>query len=129
MCKKNGGRAMQQTLLYYDEIETPLGSILAVVKEDKTVRIDFGEMSDLQEKISNWGKRYFSTPHFLHEPNQLKKVRKELLEYFTYDRKEFSIDIELYGTTFQKKVWQSLLKCIPYGDAWTYKDIAIDIGH
>jgi len=43
----------------------------------------------------------------------------ELEEYFQKQRTSFTIPLLLIGTTFQKKVWESLLK-IPYGKTSTY---------
>ena len=43
----------------------------------------------------------------------------ELEEYFKKQRINFTIPLLLVGTTFQKKVWQSLLQ-IPYGKTSTY---------
>ena len=57
-----------------------------------------------------------------------KLVYKEILEYFAGERKRFDFPFELRGTSFQKKVWQELLK-IPYGEVRSYKDIAIAIGN
>ncbi|NMD38346.1 MAG: methylated-DNA--[protein]-cysteine S-methyltransferase [Christensenellaceae bacterium] len=53
-------------------------------------------------------------------------VYKQLCEYFNGERKYFEIAYELIGTSFQKNVWNALLK-ISYGQTRSYKDIAIDI--
>ncbi len=53
----------------------------------------------------------------------LQKVGAELNQYFQGKRKEFSFNIDLEGTLFQKKVWRALLT-IPYGQTRSYKDIA-----
>jgi methylated-DNA-[protein]-cysteine S-methyltransferase len=58
----------------------------------------------------------------------LDRARKQLEEYLAGNRKVFSVDLELTGTPFQKKVWAELLK-IPYGQTASYKDIARRIGH
>ncbi len=58
----------------------------------------------------------------------LKKVVKELDEYFSGKRKTFDIPISFNGTEFQKKVWNALLE-IPYGETRSYKDIAEHIGN
>ncbi len=47
----------------------------------------------------------------------------ELEEYFSGQRKNFDLPLELTGTPFQKKVWAQLCK-IPYGKTCAYKDIA-----
>ncbi len=57
-----------------------------------------------------------------------RRCAKELLEYFEGKRKKFDIEIPIEGTTFQKSVFNELLK-IPYGQVVTYKDIAIRTGN
>ena len=51
----------------------------------------------------------------------------QLQEYLEGKRKKFDIPIKLYGTEFQKKVWNELLK-IPYGKTVSYEEIAKRIG-
>lgn len=53
---------------------------------------------------------------------------KEFTEYFRGERKEFTFSYKMYGTEFQKKVWDALTK-IPYGETCSYKDVAIAIGN
>lgn len=50
----------------------------------------------------------------------IEQTIRELDEYISYKRKEFSIPLLLVGTDFQKSVWESLLK-IPFGKTSTYK--------
>jgi methylated-DNA-[protein]-cysteine S-methyltransferase len=57
------------------------------------------------------------------ESNCPPKVKKELEEYFSGKRKEFSFPVEIRGTSFQKKVWEEVRK-IPYGETRTYREIA-----
>ncbi len=56
-------------------------------------------------------------------PLPLKECVQQLNEYFAGDRKEFSLNLLLDGTDFQKKVWNQLMK-ISYGKAVSYKDVA-----
>ena len=46
-----------------------------------------------------------------------------LNEYFSGERKVFTVPIDLKGTEFQCKVWNNLLK-IPYGETRCYSEIA-----
>ncbi|NLW00207.1 MAG: methylated-DNA--[protein]-cysteine S-methyltransferase [Clostridiales bacterium] len=51
----------------------------------------------------------------------------ELTQYFSGQRREFTIPIDIRGTLFQLQVWNALRE-IPYGQVASYKDIAIRIG-
>lgn len=64
----------------------------------------------------------------LHEDDPFMfNVFGELSEYFKGIRKKFSVQLDLQGTDFQKKVWHELLK-IPYGKVTTYKALAVKLG-
>jgi methylated-DNA-[protein]-cysteine S-methyltransferase len=53
---------------------------------------------------------------------------RELKEYFSGERREFSFPLDLRGTGFQLACWHALLE-IPYGETRSYRDIAQAIGH
>ncbi|MDF7671235.1 methylated-DNA--[protein]-cysteine S-methyltransferase [Orbaceae bacterium ESL0721] len=58
----------------------------------------------------------------------LIQTEKELKEYFSGERRQFSIALDTKGTFFQQKVWNALMT-IPYGKTRSYKDQAVDIDH
>lgn len=63
------------------------------------------------------------------EPNEvLLETQKQIEEYFKGKRTEFTFPIEIDGTDFRKEVLLAMKK-IPYGDTWSYSDLAISSGH
>jgi methylated-DNA-[protein]-cysteine S-methyltransferase len=56
----------------------------------------------------------------------LKQAEQQLREYFKGERKKFTIPLEMFGTDFQKKVWQALLT-IPFGETRSYGELAKQI--
>lgn len=114
--------------LYYDEVDTPVGTLLIVSDGKNIVRIEYGSLVQLDEKMTKWAERYFTDPSFVKKPEIVEPVESELQDYFQNKREEFSIAFEFHGTAFQKQVWQALLDTIPYGETKTYKDIAETIG-
>jgi methylated-DNA-[protein]-cysteine S-methyltransferase len=62
-----------------------------------------------------------------HRTNIVDKCIEELDEYFHKGRKFFSVELDLKGTIFQKKVW-SELQTIPFGTTISYEELAIRIG-
>lgn len=58
--------------------------------------------------------------------NHTKQCVKELQEYFNHKRKAFTVALNPTGTDFQKRVWHFLCT-IPYGERWSYKDLALKI--
>lgn len=61
-------------------------------------------------------------------PPVIKKCYKQLDEYFSGVRQNFSVKLQLEGTDFQKKVWKHL-QTIPFGKTASYKDIATALGN
>jgi methylated-DNA-[protein]-cysteine S-methyltransferase len=61
-------------------------------------------------------------------PNALTRVARQLDEYFAGSRRAFSLDFELEGTDFQRRVWMALAD-IPYGETVSYGELAREVGH
>lgn len=57
----------------------------------------------------------------------LSETVRQLQEYFSGRRREFSLPVSPAGTAFQRAVWEALLT-IPYGKTCSYGDIAAMIG-
>ena len=54
---------------------------------------------------------------------------KALIKYLQGDLQAFdTIRLHLLGTPFQQRVWQTL-RTIPPGETWSYKQLAINLGH
>jgi methylated-DNA-[protein]-cysteine S-methyltransferase len=54
-------------------------------------------------------------------------VLRQLQEYFAGKRTIFTVEFDLQGTEFQKKVWNELYR-IPFGEVISYKELAQRIG-
>jgi methylated-DNA-[protein]-cysteine S-methyltransferase len=60
-------------------------------------------------------------------PASLQKCATELEEYFSGKRKSFDLPLQPNGTSFQRHVWDELLK-IPYGKTISYLKLAQQLG-
>jgi methylated-DNA-[protein]-cysteine S-methyltransferase len=98
---------------YVFSFESKIGNLNIYEANKKIFRIEYNE-----EKID---KEYI----FEMTPT-IENATRQIEEYLNGDRKIFNVPIELYGTEFQVKVWNELLK-IPYGETKTYKEIAMNI--
>lgn len=54
-------------------------------------------------------------------------IADQLAEYFSGERRCFDVPLDLGGTPFQRRVWDSLLR-IPYADRVSYLQIATELG-
>ena len=61
------------------------------------------------------------------ENGVIRKTRSQLDEYFGGSRRTFDLPLRPVGTAFQCEVW-SMLEKIPYGETWSYGDVARRLG-
>lgn len=120
---------MTETKLYYGEMDYPVGTLLIISDGNNIVRIDYGTMDLISERIDKWAKRYFGKPTYERNQEMVHMAMVDLDNYFSSKKKDFSFAFFLHGTSFQKKVWQALYNQIPYGETKTYKEIADIIGN
>ncbi|AMM17197.1 MAG: methylated-DNA--[protein]-cysteine S-methyltransferase [Pseudomonadota bacterium] len=58
----------------------------------------------------------------------IAEAMEQIAEYFAGERTAFSVKLRLNGTDFQQRVWAALLE-IPFGNSWTYGDLARRMGY
>ncbi|MFJ9025215.1 methylated-DNA--[protein]-cysteine S-methyltransferase [Streptomyces sp. NPDC102259] len=56
------------------------------------------------------------------------EAEEQLEAYFAGESKDFSLELRLHGTPFQRSVWDELRK-IPYGETRTYGELADALGN
>lgn len=109
-----------------DWIDSPVGPLLAGATGDAVVLLEFSERKILEEQLGTVRKRLGmrllpGTNHWLVE------LRQQLEEYFAGQRRDFELPLQYPGTSFQERVWSTLLT-IPYGHTWSYLDLAKRLG-
>lgn len=92
--------------LFSKILKTPIGEMIALANENAIISFDF--VVDKRDYKESKG----------HSP-LLKKLEKEISEYFAAQREEFTLPLSPEGTEFQKGVWSTLLS-IPYGVTISY---------
>jgi methylated-DNA-[protein]-cysteine S-methyltransferase len=58
---------------------------------------------------------------------RLVEAERQLEQYFSGERRDFDVALDVTGTPFQRRVWTALLT-IPFGETRSYKEIAAQIG-
>ena len=95
-------------------VGTPVGELELVEDGNGICSLSFGgssENGDVPEE----------------ETELLLEAKRQLLEYFAGERKQFELPLSLRGTEFQMRDWEALL-AIPYGETRSYGEIAAAIG-
>lgn len=105
--------------LFYFRTPSPVGPLFLAASGKGLVRLEFeGRIQKLNS----------ATTRLQESKSALAPYLCELEEYFAGKRREFSQPLDLRGTDFQLACWRALLE-IPYGETWSYRDIAQAIGH
>ena len=102
---------------YYHYLEAPIGKLLLAGEGDALSLLGFpsGSMARRHE------------PHWQHDAAPFREVIFQLQEYFAGERREFDLALAPQGTSFQQQVWSALQE-IPYGETWSYGQLAAHIG-
>lgn len=100
-------------MLYYDHIDTPIGSLLLV-----------GDGAGLVEVgLPHGGVAAPPPPDGERSKSKVHAAARQFGEYFAGKRLLFELPLHPSGTPFQLEVWGALL-AIPYGETVSYADIA-----
>jgi len=114
------------TKLYFQELETPLGTLVVVGSSKGICRICFSIQSF--RDASPWFQRHFSClPEKGWQP-PLREAVEQLTQYFEGKRRDFDLTLDLRGTSFQLGMWRQLLK-IPFGSTASYGEVARRMGN
>ncbi len=109
---------MGMEMLYYCRVpSSPVGPLLLATSEHGLALLEF-DRGVFQPKNGR-----FTSASWEESAGKMRPYVRELEQYFAGKRHEFSFDLDLRGTDFQRRCWQALLQ-IPYGETRTYAEIA-----
>lgn len=78
------------------------------------------------DEMRDWIKHRVPGSELMKNDEKMQPYATELTEYLRGERQTFSIPFDYRGTPFQLAVWNALCE-IPYGQTWSYSDIASHI--
>ena len=106
---------MANRFTYYD---SPLGTVTLQANEQGLLGVWFETHTTKPEDL---GTQEDSFPIF-------QSVKDQLDRYFAGEAVQFDVPIAAQGTPFQQSVWHALTT-IPYGETWSYAQLADAIGN
>ena len=109
-----------------DWIASPVGPLVAGATSEGICLLEFSDRRMLEAQLKTLRKR-LGAPLVPGRNRWLERLRKQLDEYFAGRRTNFDLPLVIRGTPFQEQVWRTLLT-IPYGETWSYRDVAARIG-
>ncbi|MFN0056410.1 MAG: bifunctional transcriptional activator/DNA repair enzyme AdaA [Planctomycetales bacterium] len=107
-------------------VESPLGPLLAGAIDEGLCFLEFTDRRALDAQVAAL-RQQFRLPIVPGDHRHLRSIRKELAEYFSGGRREFTVPLLFPGSPFQQEVW-SCLKSIPYGQTRSYEEVAQLVG-
>ncbi len=102
----------------FSYFDSPLGPLLLTSDGTHLTGL-FMETSGKTQSTAGWVEDATAQP--------LAATRRQLSEYFAGSRRTFELPLRLEGTAFQQRVWRELTE-IPYGETWSYGQLATRIG-
>lgn len=113
--------------IYYSCMQSALGPITFARTKRGLCKIMYGDGDAVIQSLERWAKKYFLNSECVRDHAALSDVEGQLAQYFQGARTSFDCELDVYGTPFQKLVWKELMN-IPYGQVFTYKQVACNIG-
>jgi methylated-DNA-[protein]-cysteine S-methyltransferase len=113
-------------------VEVPFGLLFAEVTPRGLRRLEFmGALREppLQRATPGPQETDDSRPMSPDERTIAAALEAQLREYFSGDRREFDIPLDLAdGSEFRRRVWQ-IVAAIPYGETLSYAEVAAEAGN
>ncbi|MDX1924409.1 MAG: methylated-DNA--[protein]-cysteine S-methyltransferase [Rickettsiaceae bacterium] len=115
----------QYRILKASWIDTKLGSMIAISDEDGLYLLEFVDRRGLEREVERLRikKKAAIIPG---STEHINSITRELEAYFDGKLKIFKTPMHLLGTTFQRLVWEELMR-IPYGTTRSYMEQAESI--
>jgi AraC family transcriptional regulator of adaptative response/methylated-DNA-[protein]-cysteine methyltransferase len=118
--------AKEQSCLFAERIDTPLGTMLAVADDAGLRLLEFGDRRALEREVPILRRRLRSNVVPGDHPH-LEAIREQLGEYFSGKRLEFDVPLAPVGSDFQMRTWDLLCK-IPPAETRSYSWMAKQLG-
>jgi len=118
--------AIAHPVRHIDWCESPVGPLLVSATERAVCGLSFCDVESLPDRLQALRQRHAPTLLISDSP-LLQDLKSQLSEYFQGRRRRFTLPLSYPGSAFQERVWAALCE-IPYGDTWSYLDLATRIG-
>ncbi|GJM12583.1 MAG: methylated-DNA--protein-cysteine methyltransferase [Pseudohongiella sp.] len=103
--------------MYYHYHNTAIGDLLLAGDGEALSLLGFPSGKMQRRHESDWSK----------DASPFRTACSQLDAYFSGELREFDLPLKPQGTDFQESVWHALTR-IPYGDTWSYGQLAEHIG-
>lgn len=118
--------ATQPKALDFARLDTPLGPMIGMAEQGGLVLLEYvdrpalGRELDVLRDRHGYAARPGSNVH-------LQDIERELREYFSGQRREFTVPLVTPGGSFEVSVWKQL-QAVPFGAVRSYGSLAKQLG-
>lgn len=109
-------KKIEYSIIKYDQWQ------LYIAKTEKGLCY-VGSPGETVGELEKWINKRYPGAVLSQNDEALRPYREELQAYFDGRSRDFGLPVDIKGTVFQEQIWQAL-KQIPYGETWSYSDIA-----
>lgn len=107
--------------IYWSKITIEDWSMYSAATEEGLCYI--GSPNASFEELERWVKKWVEPAKLIEDANVFQQYERELRQYYSGERRTFTAPLDLFGTDFQRKVWE-VLQNIPYGKTCSYLEVA-----
>ncbi len=115
--RRHRARRAEGTSVLYTHVPSPLGSLLLTGDERRLWSISM----EGQRGRPGVG------PEWREAAEPFAETRLQLEQYFSGERTEFELPLQITGSEFQRRVWRAL-RSVPYAETRSYGELAASIG-
>ncbi len=109
--------------LYWTRHPTPWGSLRLLATDRGLCRV----VLPGEQGVERWIERHLGSSVLVEGAAVLREAAEQLRRYLSGEGRSFDLPLDIYGTAFQRAVWQALLE-IPYGETRSYAQVAAAVG-
>lgn len=106
---------------------TPWGELLIGSFDGKLCLCDW-RYRKMRSAVDKRLQKHFAAEYREEDNDVLAETRKQLREYWSGERQEFTVELAFAGTEFQQRVWRELC-LIPFGETSTYLKLSQKLGN
>ncbi|MEI6875873.1 MAG: methylated-DNA--[protein]-cysteine S-methyltransferase [Spirochaetota bacterium] len=107
-------------------IDSALGPLVTAATDKGIVFLEFSDRRMIEAQAATLTKR-LGIPVAPGKNGFIEELEVQLRDWLAHRRRDFALPLFEPGTPFQERVWATL-RTIPYGETWSYAELARAIG-
>jgi len=118
------GKGGRGAVINYAIVDSPLGRLLVAATGKGVCSVMLGD-SDVSLKADLL--KEFPAAEIGHDEKLLRSSANAIVEHLKHNSPHINLPLDIRATAFQRQVWEQL-RAIPYGETYSYSEVAKAIG-